>query len=129
MHYKTNSINDRLAFKFWFIIWDGLFLISLVNMIPKDFPKTYQWTQMILCFFYVLFISALLFSYYLPYVILRIFNLLSTVYMDRSSISALRSDVLLERVSVNFFIRITAVSFGIYYSHVFASILDYVSLG
>ena len=80
-------------------------------------------------FFNVLFISALLFSYYLPYVILRIFNLLSTVYMDRSSISALRSDVLLERVSVNFFIRITAVSFGIYYSHVFASILNYVSLG
>ena len=129
MHYKTNSINDILALKFWFIIWDGLFLISLVNMIPKHFPKTYQWTQMILCFIYVLFISALLFSYYLPYVILRLFSLLSTVYMNRSSISALRSDVLLGRVSVNFFIRITAVSFGIYYSHVFASILDCVSLG
>lgn len=55
---------------------------------------------MILCLIGVIFISALLFSYYLPCVILRIFSLLSTICMDRSSISAPGSNIPLAWVSV-----------------------------
>lgn len=55
---------------------------------------------MILCLIGVIFISALLFSYYLPGVILRIFSLLSTICMDRSSISAPGSNIPLAWVSV-----------------------------
>lgn len=53
-----------------------MFLISLVSMHPKDFPKSYQWTQMILCLMGVLIYFSCPFSYYLAlaYVILRIFS-------------------------------------------------------
>lgn len=72
MHYKTNSINDTCIQILIYYLRHFLFLISLVNMIPKDFPKLNsepKWS-------YVLFVFSLfLLSFFL------LFTLLSWEYL------------------------------------------------
>lgn len=99
MYYVENTSNDIFELKFVFIIEDDLFLMSLAYVYPKDFPKTYQWTQMILSYWlvFILFISASLCLIIYPMwswdYLVSVSSIWSTIHLARSSISAPRSDI------------------------------------